>query len=29
MTLRAVLGKICGGSRHKEDYEIIREKKRD
>jgi glucuronosyltransferase len=29
MTLRAVLGKICGSGRHKEDDKIVRKKKRD
>ena len=29
MTLRAVLGKICGGGRHKDDDKILRKKKRD
>ena len=29
MTLRAVLGKICGGSRHKVDENVIRKNKRD
>ena len=29
MTLRAVLGKICGGGRHKEDDKTLRKKKRD
>jgi glucuronosyltransferase len=29
MTLRAVLVKTCGGGGHKDDDEIIREKKRD
>jgi hypothetical protein len=29
MTLRAVLGKTYGAGRHKDDVEIIREKKRD
>jgi glucuronosyltransferase len=29
MTIRAVLGKICGGGRQKEDDEIIRDKERD
>jgi hypothetical protein len=29
MTIRAVLGKIFGCGRHKEDDEIIRKKKRD
>jgi glucuronosyltransferase len=28
ITLRAVLGKICGGGRHKEDDKILRKKKR-
>jgi len=29
MTLRTVLGKICGGRRHKEDDKVLRKKKRD
>jgi len=29
MTLRAVLGKIFGGCRHKEDEKILRKKKRN
>jgi len=29
MTLRAVLGKICGGGKHKEDDNILRKKKRN
>jgi len=29
MALRAVLGNICGGGRHKDDYKILRKKKRD
>jgi hypothetical protein len=29
MTLRAVLRKICGGGRHKEDDKTLRQKKRD
>jgi len=29
MTLRAVLGKICGGGRHKDDDKLLRKKKRD
>ena len=28
MTLRTVLGKICGGRRHKEDDKLLRQKKR-
>jgi len=28
MTLRAVLGKICGGGGHKDDDKILRRKKR-
>jgi glucuronosyltransferase len=29
MTLRLVLGKICGGSRHKVDEKVVRKNKRD
>ena len=29
MPLRAVLGKICGGGRHKDNDKILRKKKRD
>ena len=29
MTLRAVLGKICGGRRPKEEDKVLRRKKRD
>ena len=29
MTLRAVLSKICGGSRHKDDDKTLRKKKKD
>ena len=29
MTLRAVLGKICGGGRHKDDDKILKKEKRN